>query len=1208
MRPEPAVPPESGAQGIAASRSDRSIRLGHVTSRRAFLTVCLAGALFLAATQILALDPSIANTQYGLTSWSSDDGLPQNFVGAIAQTPDGYLWFATEEGLARFDGARFTRFLDRRSIGALLVSHDGSLWIAVVGGLVQYKDHSMTTYAAPSGLRGLEIHSLSEGPDGSIWMATRSGLNRYYQGKFSAFTVTDGSARSWIWSTYVTRDGALWFGTNGGGLTRLHHGAVTIFTTSDGLADNIVRVIRQDRKGDLWIGTNGGLSKMHDGKITSFPKVDGLTNPSVEALEEDRDGNLWIGTDGGGLNRYSGGKFTSFGLQHKLSSTSVSSLMEDREGSLWVGTSGAGLSQLRPGKFITVGLSEGLNADVVWSVREASDGSLLIGTNHGFSRWKDGVMTSLTVRDGLSSEIVRSVMEDRTGGIWLGTKDGANLYKDGRVTVYRTLDGLPDNSVWTTAEDRQGNIWIGTRGGGLARYRDGVFKVFNRASGLANDTISSVTEDHDGGLWIGTNGGVSVLKNGVFANYTMRDGLSSDSVRGIYHDRNGGHWIGTYGGGLNRIKNGHIATISVKDGLFNEVVFSIVEDRSGYLWMTCNRGVYRVSLKELNDFADGRIKRVHSTSFDAGDGMKAAECNRGSPGAWEGRDGRLFFATVRGVAIIDPNHMIFNTLAPPVWNEEVVLDGTAVAISPAGLTVGPGRHSLEIHYTALSFLAPKDVEFRYRLKGFSDDWVIAGNRRTAFYTNLPPGNYTFEVMGSNNDGVWSRVGNPLRLTFQAAFYQTAWFRIACGIGLLLAAWAVYRTRLSFLHERERLLVRRVDKQTAELRASKEAAETVAEINTLLRLKNELILNSIADGVYAVDLSGNITLGNPAAARMLGWQGMELVGRPAHATIHHSKHGGPYSIRDCPIYRTLADGVFRPVSDEIFWRKDGTSFPVDYLAAPILDSKEQVTGVAVTFRDVTEQKAVERLKSEFVSTVSHELRTPLTSIRGALGLLGSGLLGPIAQKGQRMLEIAIANTDRLVRLINDMLDLERIGSGTVELARGPVDAYAVMVQAADGVLSMADEASVRLVIERAHGALWGDSDRIIQTLTNLIGNAIKFSPSDTTVIVSGSARETDFVFCIADQGRGVPEDQLESIFERFRQVDASDSRDKGGSGLGLAICQSIVTAHGGRIWVEPNDPAGSRFLFTIPLATSSTASSATSDLDAVANGKKDKHAA
>jgi signal transduction histidine kinase/CheY-like chemotaxis protein len=273
------------------------------------------------------------------------------------------------------------------------------------------------------------------------------------------------------------------------------------------------------------------------------------------------------------------------------------------------------------------------------------------------------------------------------------------------------------------------------------------------------------------------------------------------------------------------------------------------------------------------------------------------------------------------------------------------------------------------------------------------------------------------------------------------------------------------------------------------------------------------------------------------------------------------------------------------SDDRFWRPDGSSFPVEYSTTPMLDEGGTTLGAVLMFRDITERRAIERLKSEFVSTVSHELRTPLTSIRGALGLLSTGMLGTVGEKGQRMLAIAVSNTDRLVRLINDILDLERIESGTVELERGPVDAGAVMMQALEGVQSMADQASVRLDMVPADGAIWGDSDRIIQTLTNLLGNAIKFSPAGTTVTLSGVAREEDFLFRVADHGRGIPENKLESIFGRFSQVDGSDSRDKGGSGLGLAICQSIVHGHGGKIWAEKNETAGSLFQFTIPLKAS-----------------------
>ncbi len=385
-------------------------------------------------------------------------------------------------------------------------------------------------------------------------------------------------------------------------------------------------------------------------------------------------------------------------------------------------------------------------------------------------------------------------------------------------------------------------------------------------------------------------------------------------------------------------------------------------------------------------------------------------------------------------------------------------------------------------------------------------------------------------------------------------------------------------------------------RTEELLAAKNAAEQTAAINAKLASESALILNSSNDGIFGVDLDSEPTFLNPAGSRMLGRSLAELQGASMHQLIHHSRPDGtPWPEAECHLGTALLRGESFMATDDTFWRPDGTCFPVEYSATPMFNESGNRLGAVVTFRDVTERKAVERLKSEFVSTVSHELRTPLTSIRGALGLLGSGLLGPIEEKSQRMLQIAVSNTDRLVRLINDILDLERMGSGNIELSHRAFDAHSVMLQASEGVQPVACQAGVRIVVEPVSAALLGDSDRIIQTLTNLLGNAIKFSPRDTTVTLSAIANGSELVFCVSDQGRGIPEEKLESIFERFSQVDASDSRDKGGSGLGLAICQSIVHAHGGRIWAEKNEPAGSRFQFTIPLAVASTVNAEKDDL-------------
>jgi PAS domain S-box-containing protein len=418
------------------------------------------------------------------------------------------------------------------------------------------------------------------------------------------------------------------------------------------------------------------------------------------------------------------------------------------------------------------------------------------------------------------------------------------------------------------------------------------------------------------------------------------------------------------------------------------------------------------------------------------------------------------------------------------------------------------------------------------------------------------------------------------------------------IGNLMAG---FNSMLAEIEQRDQKLVRyqtelvtTVDERTSELTAANEelliaknAAEKAAGRSAQLARESALILNSATDGILGIGLDNRPAFANPSAVRILGMRMEDFDGRTIHQAIHHSHADGTtFPEEDCANTMAMRAGDAIGMVDDTFWRGDGTSFPVEYSSTPMLDETGNHIGAVVVFRDVTERRAIEKLKSEFVSTVSHELRTPLTSIRGALGLLSSGLLGPVAEKGQRMLEIAVANTDRLVRLINDILDIERIESGRVELTRGVVDSQTVVDQAREGLQPMAEQEDIRIVVEPFAGTLWADSDRIIQTLTNLIGNSIKFSPANTTVTLSGIAGATELTFCVADEGRGVPNEKLASIFQRFNQVDASDSRAKGGSGLGLAICQSIVTAHGGRIWAEKNEPAGMRVLFTIPLARSS----------------------
>lgn len=391
----------------------------------------------------------------------------------------------------------------------------------------------------------------------------------------------------------------------------------------------------------------------------------------------------------------------------------------------------------------------------------------------------------------------------------------------------------------------------------------------------------------------------------------------------------------------------------------------------------------------------------------------------------------------------------------------------------------------------------------------------------------------------------------------------------------------YRNKLIAIPDREPYVLGFGVDITEQVRAE-------GRLRTLTR-QSDSILESVGEGIFGTDLEGKITVINSVAAQTLGYKHEELIGRDMHEVAHHSRaDGSPYPAADCPVFQTLTNLNTVRISNEVFWRKDGTSFPVEYVARPQIetDSKGESTGkavgVVVAFTDTTERRALDRMKDEFISTVSHELRTPLTSLRAALGLVTGGALSKRPEKMQQMLEIALGNTDRLVRLVNDILDLERISSGKADLQSTMCSMDDLLMRAAALQQAAAAKANIRVLTKSAGVEVWADPDRILQALTNLISNAIKFSPAGSQIqLRARTIDETEALIEVEDHGRGIPADKLEHIFERFHQVDASDSRAMGGTGLGLAICRSIINQHGGRIWASSIQGRGTTFHFILP---------------------------
>lgn len=780
-----------------------------------------------------ALDPSRSINQYTHDAWETEDGLPQNSISSIVQTRDSYLWLATQEGLVRFDGMTFTVF-DKKNVGAmksnqiwsLFEDKDGNLWMGTSNaGVLRYSKGQFTLFTKKDGFNNDFTHAIVQDEHGTIWFGTDGGLTVLKNGKFTTYTTKDGLPNERIRALYSDGKGSIYIGMLDGGLSSFRDGKFTDYTTSNGLPNNTVRALSGTPDGTVWIGTDGGLASFKDGAFRIFTTEQGLSNNTCWSVYYDHFGQLWIGTYGGGLNRYENGKFSSITTKEGLTNDVAWALAEDREGSLWVGTLG-GLNRFKDGKFVTLGVKEGLSNDFARAILEDSKGALWVGTyGGGLNKIENGKISTFTTKDGLSHDLIWSLYEAHDGTLWIGTYGGGiNSLKDGVFKSYTTQNGMPGDIIWSINEDADHHLWAGTMGGGLCEFVDGNLVKRSISNTPGADTIFAIHLDRNKKLWFGTAGaGLCGYDGENFHCIGEKDGLSNGSVKAIYEDTDGVFWLGTSGGGLDRLKDGKITAYTTTQGLFDDTIHQVMEDAHGNLWMSCNKGVFEVSKQDLNDFADGKIRSVRSIPYGRGDGMVSKECNTGQPAGWKTRDGKLWFPTTAGIVSIDPNNIRVNRIVPPVLIEAVRIDNQFLNPKTASV-LPPGTEKLEFGYTALSLLVPEKVRFKYILEGYEKQWVNADARRIAFYTHIPPGDYTFRVIGSNNDGVWNETGAAYRFTIRPHFYQTKLFYLFCLAGLILLIMATVQLRVRRHQARESLLEKTVEERTRNLVAEKENSE------------------------------------------------------------------------------------------------------------------------------------------------------------------------------------------------------------------------------------------------------------------------------------------------------------------------------------------------------------------------------------------------
>lgn len=758
---------------------------------------------------------SILAEEYGFDVWTTANGLPQNTVTGVAQTPDGYLWLSTFDGLARFDGVRFTIFDKGNTKGILnnrfsqlFVDKEGAIWAATENGVVTVYQNGIFNSYQPLEAFGGSIGIVAD-TNGNAVIETNNGYFQLHDGKFISTANQKENGRRFFYG----KSGAQWiFGQNE--VSRQKDGQTTNYvldSPSEYLNSAVSSLAYEDYQGALWVRFKDKLCRLADAKISTFTKdeIPAFNNLLLQTIFDDAEGNVWFVFGAanpatqlnGQFVRFKDGQFTSYKFGK---SVPMGIGITDREGNFWLATTN-GLMRLRKQLITTLSVKDGLNRNEIYPLLQTSKGDIYIGTVQGVNRYADGKITDLGLKYESGFPLyMRGLWEDSGARVWLGYQGEGGFGRFEEPSSLRRIgkNQLP-NGATDFASDREGNIWIATENG-LFKYKDDAeIAHYKNKDGLHNDKIITIHFDREQNLWLGTYDGISQFKDGKFINFSEVENSPKGFVRAIYEDADGVLWFGTYGDGLVRYKDGNFFNYRVEHGLFNNGVFAILEDNRGNFWMSSNRGIHRVSKQELNDFADNKIPKLNSVSYDESDGMANAECNGGRiPAAIKTKDGKLWFATMGGVAIVDPEAEKVNPNPPPVVIENIVIDRKPfdLTTSPMKAELKAGQSNVAIEYTGLSLTKSEQIKFRYKLEGLEENWVEAGRERTANYSYLPHGEYTFRIIAANADGVWNSQGAAIKIIVRPYFYQTWWFRVLTALAIALIIGLIYHYRISHLRE------------------------------------------------------------------------------------------------------------------------------------------------------------------------------------------------------------------------------------------------------------------------------------------------------------------------------------------------------------------------------------------------------------------------
>jgi len=771
----------------------------------------LVKALFLLLEIFLpvyGLDPRKSLAQYSSTIWAQQHGLPQDTIRAIAQTPEGFLWVGTDEGLARFDGYEFVvhnqenNNLPGNSITSLASAADGSLWIGTSKGIAQLRDGQLRSWTIKDGLAEGPVSSLFVDHLGNLWVVAGGNLSRFDGRTFTNFVKEkDLPMRS---ARGVAEDGKHDLYVAGiSSVAKFVGGKFRDAIDPNALAADFPTGISADREGNLWIvGVRGIVRRSPNGALTRFPIGNGKTDLfGLSNLTEDRDGNLWVGTLNG-VARLEGGQFRGLGeagvsdpTSETFRSGSVQALFEDRDGNLWAGGSN-GLLRLRDDRFVVYRKSEGLPSDEPNTVFEDRSGRTWIGfLDGGIALMSGSGVRSLAGQAGMPKGRVFAIRETHDGELLVSSRDGLTRIRDGHARLIVPPDPHGRKTVYDAIEKSPAGALLLATTNGIVELDGTQFRTVVPGGPMLEDSaFVALLKGKDGTIWAGSmrRGLWSVASDGRIRRYTMKDGLGSDQIRSLYQEPDGTLWVSTLEGGLNLFRDGKFLSFRAKDGLLSDNVASVIDDGASF-WISTTRGISEVSKTELLDFANHRAAKLNPVNYGMADGLPSAQCAP-SLGAGGGRhaDGTLWFVTSRGIAVYNRQTSRHLDAAPQIQFTETTSGGREMKRG-SNPQVPPDGSRLRIRYAGIYLRAPDLVQYSYKLDGLDSDWVNSGNRRTVDYTSLRHGPYVFHVRAEVPGGSSSEASFGFEML--PHLYETVWFRSLGVLFVLALAWLAYHLRV-----------------------------------------------------------------------------------------------------------------------------------------------------------------------------------------------------------------------------------------------------------------------------------------------------------------------------------------------------------------------------------------------------------------------------